>query len=162
IEGRPPASRDEVVTAILETASPNYLHVLNVGLLDGRMLADGDGDGTLPVCLVSESLVRRYFGKQNPLGHKIRINNYAPNEQWMPGVGFVRDVRYSWMKKQISPTTYRSSGQSPRSSTTFLLRPRGSDPSRLAPAARAAIADLDPNLPLYNVKPFDRVILESI
>jgi len=161
IEGRPPASRDEIVTAIVQTASPNYLQVLNVGLLDGRPLADTDRDSTLPVCLVSESLVRRYFGQQNPLGHKIRVNNYAPNEPWMTVVGVVRDVRYSWIEKHLIPTIYRSYRQSPRFFTTLLLR-TSADPSRLAPAARAAIAEIDPNLPLDSVKPFDRVILESI
>jgi putative ABC transport system permease protein len=162
IEGRPPASRDEVVSAIVQTASPNYLQVLNVGLLDGRMLADSDRDGSLPVCLVSESLVRRYFDNQNPIGHKILVSNYAPNERWMTVVGVVRDVRYSWIDKHLIPTIYRSYRQSPRFFTTLVLRTSGGDPSRLAPAARAAIADIDPNLPLYNIKPFDQLIFESI
>src|SRR5206468_678356 len=51
---------------------------------------------------------------------------------------------------------------SPRFYATFLLRTSGGDPSLLAPAARAAVSSIDPNLPLYHVKPFDRLILESI
>jgi len=163
IEGRPPASRDEVVSAIVQTASPNYLQMLNVGLLDGRMLADSDSDGSLPVCLVSESLVRDYFDNQNPIGHKVLVSKYAPNEQWMTVVGVVRDVRYSWIDKHLIPTIYRSYRQSPRFFTTLVLRTAaGGDPSRLAPAARAAIADIDPNLPLYNIKSFEQIIFESI
>ena len=161
VEGRAPASRDEIVAAIVETVSPNYHQMLNIGLLDGRALTDSDRDGALPVCLVSESLVRRYFSSQNPIGHKIQVTNYAPNESWMTIIGVVRDVRYGWIDKELIPTIYRSYRQSPRFYTTFMLRTAG-DPSRLAPAARGAIADIDPNLPLYNVKPFDRLILESI
>ena len=163
IEGRAPLSRDEIVSAMVQTASPNYFQTLNIALLDGRFLADTDRDGGVPVCLISQNLVRRYFGKQNPLGHKIRVINRSAREPepWMTVVGVVRDVRYGWIEKDLVPTIYRSFRQNPRFYTTFVLRTSG-DPSRLAPAARAAIAAIDPNLPLFNVKPLDRLILDSI
>jgi putative ABC transport system permease protein len=162
VEDRASVSRDEIVNAVVQTASPSYLRMLNIELRDGRLLADSDRDGTLPVCLVSESLVRRYFNGQNPLGHKIHTGDATSKDPWMTVVGVVRDVRYSWINKELLPTIYRSFRQSPRSYATLLLRTDGSDPSRLAPGARAAIAEIDPNLPLYNVKTFDRVIVESI
>jgi len=162
IEGRTPGSREEIVSAITETVSPSYLPMLNIALHDGRLLADSDGAETLPVCLVSDSLARRYFGKQNPLGHKIRIGAADSKDPWMTVVGIVADIRYSWIDKEVLPTIYRSFRQSPRSFTTLVLRTRGTDPAGFAPAARAAIAEIDPGLPLYNVKSFDRIIIESI
>jgi putative ABC transport system permease protein len=80
----------------------------------------------------------------------------------MTVVGVVRDVRYSWLNREIIPTIYRSFRQSPPHFTTLILRTRGQDPAQLAPSVRSAIAAIDPNLPLYNVKPFDKVIIESI
>ena len=162
VEGRAPASREETVSANIETVSPSYLPMLNIALHDGRLLADNDGAETLPVCLVSDSLVRRYFDKQNPLGHKIRIGTADSKEPWMTVVGVVADVRYGWIDKDIIPTIYRSFRQTPRTYTTFVLRTTGADPASFAPAARAAIAEVDPSLPLFNVKPFDRLIVESI
>jgi putative ABC transport system permease protein len=164
IEGRAPAGREEVVSAIIETASPNYTSMLHIELLDGRELAATDRAETLPVCLVSQSLVRRYFQGQNPLHHRIRVAGAAQDSanSWMTVVGVVRDVRYSWINKDVIPTVYRSFRQFPRSYTTLLVRTRGQDPSQLAPAVREAIAAVDPNIPLYNLKPFDRIIIESI
>jgi putative ABC transport system permease protein len=162
IEGRPPAERGEVVAGIVETVSPNYTAMLHIAVLDGRELADTDRAGSLPVCVVSDSLARRYFPGQTPIGHKIRLNSTDPSNPWMTIVGRVRDVRYSWINKEVIPTIYRNFRQFPRAYTTFLVRTRGQDPTQYATGARAAIAGVDPNLPLYNLKPFDRVIIESI
>jgi putative ABC transport system permease protein len=164
IQGRAPETRGEAISAMVETASPNYTSMLRIGLLEGRELEDSDRSDTQPVCLVSESLVRNYFDGHNPLGHKIRIGKDEPANasEWMTVVGVVRDVRYSWINKEIIPTMYRSFRQSPTHFTTLILRTRGQDPAQLAPSVRSAIAAIDPNLPLYNVKPFDKVIIESI
>ena len=59
------------------------------------------------------------------------------------------------------PTIYRSFRQSPPSYTTLVLRTYG-DPMKFVAAARAQIAAVDPNLPMYNIKPMDKVITESI
>lgn len=164
IQGRAPQTRGEDISAMVETASPNYTPMLHIGLLDGRQLEDSDRADTLPVCLVSESLVRNFFEGQSPLGHKIKVGKDEPanSSAWMTVVGVVRDVRYSWINKEIIPTIYRSFRQSPPHFTTLILRSRGQDPSQFASGVRSAIGAIDPNLPLYNVKPFDKVIIESI
>jgi len=162
IEGRAPEARGEQVTAGVETVSPNYLRMLHIGLLDGRELLDSDQDGALPVCLVSENLVRRYFSGQNPIGHKLKIGNADAKNPWMTVVGVVSEVRYSWIDKDFIPTIYRSFRQTPPAYTTFILRTTGGDPAQLISSVRAQISAIDPNLPLYNVKPFDRLIVESI
>ena len=164
IEGRAPATRGEVISAVVETASPNYTPMLHIALLDGRQLQDSDRADSLPACLVSERLVRNYFPGDNPIGHKIRVGSADPANPnaWMTVVGVVRDVRYSWISKEVIPTIYRSFRQTPMHFTTLILRTKGQNPEQLAPSVRSAIAALDPNLPLYNVKAFDRVIIESI
>jgi putative ABC transport system permease protein len=161
VEGRAPAYRGESVTAILETSSPNYPQLMGIGLLAGRELSGSDGENTLKVCLVSESLVRRYFDGKSPIGHRIRITSSSSEDSWMTVVGVVADVRYSWIEKELIPTIYRPFRQSPTAFTTFLIR-TGSDPHALAASVISAVAEADPDLPLYNVKSFDQVITESI
>ena len=162
IEGRAPEARGEQVAAGVETVSPNYLQMLHIGLVAGRQLLDSDRDGALPVCLVSESLVHRYFAGQNPIGHKLKIGNADAKNPWMTVVGIVSEVRYSWTERDFVPTIYRSFRQTPPTYTTLLLRTSGGDPAQLISIARAEIGAIDPNLPLYNIKPFDRLIVESI
>jgi putative ABC transport system permease protein len=161
IEGRPPAQRGELVNAIVETTTPSYFSLMNIALRDGRVLSDGDGTETPPVAVISESLARRYFPGENPLGKHIKVGKPDSENPWMTVVGVVNDVHYSWISKEDVPTIYRSFRQSPPYYTTIVLRTSG-DPLQFISAARAQIAAVDPDLPLYNIKPMDKVITESI
>jgi putative ABC transport system permease protein len=161
IEGRPLTQRGESREAIVETASPNYFSMMNIGLRDGRVLTDQDGADTARVAVVSASLVRRYFDGENPLGKHIKVGKPDSDEPWMTVVGVVNDLHYSWVNKEDVPTLYRSYRQRPPVFTTLVLRTTG-DPMKFVSAARAQIAAVDPNLPMYNIKPMDKVITESI
>jgi putative ABC transport system permease protein len=161
IEGRP-LKRGETRTAIVETTTPNYFNTLNIALRDGRLLSDTDGAESARVAVISESLARRYFPGENPLGRHINTPGQAPADgEWMTVVGVVNDVHYSWIVKEDVPTIYRSFRQAPPYFTTVLLRTVG-EPLKFVSAARAEIAAVDANLPLYNIKPMDKVITESI
>jgi putative ABC transport system permease protein len=70
-------------------------------------------------------------------------------------------VHYSWINKEDIPTIYGSFRQWPPYYTSIILR-AASDPSRLISAVHSEIAAVDPDLPLYNIKPMDKVISESI
>src|SRR6266852_4910820 len=163
IEGRPRVKRDELQSAIRQTTTPSYFGILNIGLRSGRTLTDTDGPDTTPVTVISASLANRYFPAENPLGKRIKIGNEDSDSArpWMTIVGVVNDVHYSWINKEEIPTIYRSFRKAPPYYTTIMLRAPG-DPLQLISAARAQIAAVDPDLPLYNIKPMDRLITESI
>jgi putative ABC transport system permease protein len=161
IQERPLTQRDDSHDSIVETTSPSYFSEMNIGLRDGRFLTDADGADSPKVAVVSASLVRRYFGGENPLGRHIKIGKADSDQPWMTVVGVVNDLHYSWIVKENVPTLYRSYRQSPPSYTTLVLRTDG-DPLKFVSAARAQIAAVDPNLPIYNVKSMDKAITESI
>jgi putative ABC transport system permease protein len=161
VEGRPLTQRGESRETIVETASPSYFAELNIGLRDGRVLTDADGADTARVAVVSASLVRRYFDGENPLGKHIKVGKADSDAPWLTVVGVVNDLHYSWISKEDVPTLYRSYRQNPPTFTTLVLRTNG-DPMKLVASARAQIAAVDPNLPMYNIKPMDKVITESI
>jgi putative ABC transport system permease protein len=161
IEGRPATRRDESRDSIVETTSPTYFSEMNIGLRDGRFLTDADGAESPRVAVVSASLVRRYFDGENPLGKHIKIGKEDSDNPWMTVVGVVSDLHYSWIVKEDVPTIYRSYRQSPPIYTTLVLRTSG-DPMKFVFAARAQIAAIDPNLPMYNIKSMDKAITESI
>jgi putative ABC transport system permease protein len=164
IEGRAPRERGEVLSAIVETSSPNYLRLMGISLLEGREISESDRDNGPRICLVSQSLVQRYFDGKSPLGHKIKLTSSGSENEdpWMTVAGVVADVRYSWVEKDFIPTIYRPFRQSPPPYTTLLVRTTGGDPHALAPSVVSTMAQLDPELPLYNVKSFEQAISESI
>jgi putative ABC transport system permease protein len=161
IEGRAPQERGEMNTSIVETISPNYLRLMNIGLRAGRELSDSDADGTLPVVDISGILAARYFPGESPIGKKIKVGKADGDNPWMTIVGIVDDVHYSWINKQELPTLYRSYRQTPPIYTSLVLRTQG-DPLNVVTAVRSQVAAVDPNLPLFDVKPFDKVITDSI
>ena len=161
IEGRAPRERGETNSTIVETISPNYFHLMNIGLRDGRELKDSDGHATEPVAVISQNMAKRYFPGESPLGKKLKIGKSDAVSPWMTIVGIVDDVHYTWVDKQELPTIYRSYRQSPPFYHSLVLRTEG-DPVTFVPAVRSAVAGVDPNLPLFDVLPFDRVITNSI
>lgn len=161
IEGRPTLQRGELQNAILETAAPSYFAMMNIALRSGRTLTDADGADTAPAAVISASLASRYFATENPLGKHVKIGGEDSTRPWMTIVGVVNDVHYSWINKEDVPTIYRSFRQAPPYYTTIMLRTPG-DPLQFVSGVRGQIAGVDPNLPLYNIKPMDRLITESI
>lgn len=165
----PAQKRGDVQDAIIENVTPNYFRVMNIALRDGRLLGDSDGVDSSKVVVVSESLARRYFGNRNPLGSHVSIgrnpadasDNAISEHPWWTVVGVVNDVHYSWINKEDVPTIYGTYRQAPPYYTTIMLRTSGNPTQFIAPA-HAQIAAVDPDLPLYNIKPMDRVITESI
>jgi putative ABC transport system permease protein len=160
IEGRPLERREEARTAIMQTISPNYFTMMNIALRDGRAFTDSDADQTQRVALISRSLAQQYFPGENPLGKKVNVAA-DKSDVWLTVVGVVDDVRYNWIQKYDVPTLYRPYRQNPTHYTTVVLR-TGGDPLSVVSAVRSKIAEIDPNLPIYQVKPLDVVITESI
>jgi putative ABC transport system permease protein len=161
VEGRPLTQRNATRDAIVETASPTYFHVMNIGLNDGRYLADSDGATAPKVAVVSASLVRKYFDGENPVGHKIKVGKEDSENPWMTIVGVVGDLHYSWISREDVPTFYRAVRQTSPHYTTLVLRTNG-DPLKFVSTVRTKIAAIDPNLPMYNIKSMDKVITEGI
>jgi putative ABC transport system permease protein len=161
VQGRPPAQRGELRNAIIETIAPNYFGMMNIALRQGRLLRESDGADAPPVAVISESLARRYFAGSNPLGEHIKVGEMDSPRPWMTIVGVVDDVHYSWINKDDVPTLYGPFRQAPPYYTTILLRTTGK-PSQQISAARQQIVEVDPDLPLYNIKPMDTVITDSI
>ena len=160
IEGRPIERREDTRTAIVEAVSPSYFHVMNIGLRDGRLLTEADTAAATKVAVISRSLATRNFGGENPLGKKLQTAN-DESASWFTIVGIVDDVRYDWVVKEDVPTLYFSYDQRPTYYTTGVVRANG-DPMKLVSAARAQIAAIDPDLPIFEVKTLDHVIMESI
>ena len=161
IEGHPLAEHSEVRTAIAQTVSPKYFSMMNIGLRDGRFLAESDGAATQPVAVVSRSLAERYFPGENPLGRKLKTGDGKSTAPMLTVVGIVDDVHYNWIEKDVTPTLYTSYRQTPASYASFVLRVPG-DPQTFVSSVRSQLLMLDTDLPIFDVKTQEKAISESI
>jgi putative ABC transport system permease protein len=73
----------------------------------------------------------------------------------------VRDVRYSWFDREPPPVVYRSYRQAAEGWTTLAIRTHGS-PMQVVRAVRQSVAQVDPDQPLAEIKPLDRVLSEAL
>jgi predicted permease len=161
IEGRPVASAREAHWATSQCVSPGYLSLMHMGLREGRMLSEDDNDSAIPVVLINQRMARSLWPNQSAIAKRIHWGTDTASKPWMTIVGVVDDVRNSWISEQPEPTIYTSYRQAPQAYTTVAVRTAGAPQSVIA-SVRQRVASLDPELPLYEVKPYGQVIHESV
>jgi predicted permease len=143
----------------IRTVSSNYFRVLGIPLLEGRELSERDRMDSLPVILVNEMLAQRYFGDRGPLGRKIVFSFFDGQPAWEI-VGIVGDERFGGPDEPVTPVVYFPYRQTPDQAFSVVARTQV-QPSSLVEAVRAELAELDPNLPLYEVSTMNMIAARS-
>jgi putative ABC transport system permease protein len=162
IEGRPkPPPGTRQWNARYQMATPRMFRALGIPLRRGRLLADGDVSGRPLVAVINETAARLYWPGEDPIGRTI---HYYP-EETSPSIqiiGIAGDVRSISASEAPPPVVYVPLAQAPRPpyegrSMTFVVRVSG-NPAAAVASARAAVASIDPGLPLANVRPMSDVV----
>ncbi len=151
----------EDVTININSVSTNYFHGMNIPLRQGRFLSDTDGPDQPQVAVVDQGFVQRFFPGHNPLGKLIKIGAEDSKTPWAQIVGVAGDVHYEPYDRQEMPTVYMSYQQSP-TDLVFLTIRTNRDPYSYAAAARAQIARIDTDQPVFDITPFQKVIENHI
>jgi putative ABC transport system permease protein len=138
--------------------TPAYFATMSIPIKQGRGFETTDDDRALPVVIVSEASVRRFWPDGNPIGQRVR---FGGDEIWRTVVGIAGDVRHWGLRREINPVLYWPQAQASTGSLNFVLR-SDVDPDSLTGAVRATVAAVDPNLPLARVQTLDEVVAESV
>jgi putative ABC transport system permease protein len=146
--------------AQMQSISPEYLHVMQVRLQTGRAFSADDREDTQPVAIVSQKLAQLYWPKESAVGKRIRMGGPADSGPWWTVVGVTADVMYDWTSHVAEPTIYRPATQVPQAAFVFGIRSFG-DPTALEKSARSQITAIDPDLPVFDIKPLSVAIHES-
>ncbi|HMD99122.1 MAG TPA: ABC transporter permease [Terriglobia bacterium] len=166
IEGQPFVDLANRPAANYKRVSPSYLSALQMRLLKGRWLAETDTEGSLPVIVVNETMVKRYFKGQDPIGKRILIQQIIPGQPalgpeipWQV-VGVVADEKASGLDDS-SPGDYVSYKQSPTPQTALVVR-GAMDPTHLVKSIQAAIWQLNKNQSLDDIKTLEQIKSDSL
>jgi putative ABC transport system permease protein len=161
IENRPLAP-GQSRPALRLMVSAGFFSQFHIQLISGRLFASSDDLRSLPVAVVSQSFASRYLPDENPLGKRIRMGA-AGNEQtpWLTIVGVVEETSYSLMQHERPAGVYVDVAQLPPSGTAYSITTKG-DPLAVAPAARKALAALDPGLPLDELESYSYFLHEKL
>jgi putative ABC transport system permease protein len=128
--------------------SPGYFEAMKIPLQRGRDFADGDTETAPAVMIVSRATARTLWGGDDPIG---RIVRRPADGKDFTVVGVVGDVRSTTLNRE-SPALYYSSGYRTWPLMDVVVRPAG-DAATVMAAIRQKVKDLDPELPLSNVRP---------
>ena len=142
-------------------ATSGYFEAMRIPLLRGRTFNSGDTPSSPNVAVVSESLVKKYWPNEDPIGQAIQFGNMDGDLRLLNVVGVVGDVHEYGMDQAPVPTVYSNALQRlPSSSYTVVARAQV-EPSALVPSMREVVRTLDPQLPL-KFQTLDQVFSSSL
>jgi predicted permease len=142
------------VNVHLHAVPPNFFAVTEQPLLLGRGFTEADNPRSLRVGLVNETFVRKYLNGANPIGVRFRS---GPDKAETEIIGLARDAKYADLRSEVPPTVYLAFLQSPTGPANFLVRTQG-DPVALFDGIRGAVREIDPTLPVLNLRTQDQQV----
>ena len=152
---RPPT---ELPGTEVRAITPGYFKAMGIPLLKGRNFDERDG-GDSRVLIINETLAKKYFPNQNPIGQRLIIH-------WEPDfadeiVGVVGDVKETALEQEPNAAIYWPHPREPYQFMTFVLR-AAMDPAPLSAAVAKEIHAIDPDQPVSDVRMLDQVVAKSI
>jgi putative ABC transport system permease protein len=164
IEGQPAASESESPNALSYIISPDYLRALDIPLLNGRGFNERDAQSAPRVVLINETLARRFFAGADPLGRHLVISSFADLGKPITCeiIGVVGDVKHDGLDAEAEAEYYMPYQQATLSFMTLVIRGTTDKPTALVAGARAAVAQLDKDLPITDIKPMNEWLAASV
>ncbi|HKG60284.1 MAG TPA: ABC transporter permease [Pyrinomonadaceae bacterium] len=145
-EGRIPPSGEGYRHVVRE----NFLQAMGIPLLSGRTFGPQDDTTSPKVVVVNQTFANKYFPDQNAIGKRFTYDTKKPDE--IEIIGIAKDAKYTSQRDEVPPTVYSSYRQErPQSGATFEVRTTG-DPSATIASVRSVVREIEPNLPVMNVK----------
>ncbi len=143
VPGHVPESGENLVNH--NFVAPRYFETLGIPILEGRAIEERDGEKSEAVVVVNQTMARRFFGGNSPVGRAVHINGEPVRV-----IGVAKDGKYFQLSEPASPFFYVPMAQRyVPSLTTLHVRTYG-DPSALIVPVVREIESLDPNLPVQN------------
>lgn len=162
IEGKSYAHENDSPLAREGIVTPGYFETFQTTLLNGREFTTHDNAAGQPVAIVNESFARVHFTGVDPVGRQIRRIRPGGQEPWLTIVGVVPDLIMEGIGNNgASPIGYYIPiAQSDVANGVRIAVRTPGDAATLTPLVRAAVASLDPNLAIYDVRPM-RLVIEQ-
>ena len=163
-EGMPLRSEADGNPVVLNrVATPDYFTAIGLRLKSGRFFTPEDGrrgETQERVVIVNETFARTFFpGVADPVGRRIRsTSDNAPSNLI---VGYVADIKHYGLERPMRPGVYWPLGQTTLWGMAVVLKTER-DPASVTSSARAAVAELDPELPLFDVRTMDAAMQRSM
>src|SRR5262245_10495478 len=156
IEGRPAPTNGEEPRADIRMATPGYFETLKMALIRGRFIDDRDRAGMPGAMVINETMARRYFGGDDPIGRVVR-NPHGKAEV----VGIVGDVKHYGLDREPRAELFMPAWQQSLNGMAFVVR-TASDPVAFIDPVRRQILAVDAEQPIFDASPMVDVVAQSV
>jgi predicted permease len=163
LEGRPFRADGSDPIADYRVVTSQYMDVMGITLRRGRMFTDDDANPRNTPLVISEGLAKEIWGDDtDPVGHRLR---FGPNAPWMPIIGVVSDAKNRSLTEPPRPEFYAPAlgtyaNLALRSEITLIVR-SATDPRSLIAQMRRVVANVDPEIPTYEIASMREVVRDS-
>jgi putative ABC transport system permease protein len=138
--------------------TPGYFTAMGIPLLKGRGFDERDGANSR-VVIINETLARKFFPGQDPIGQQVIVTWDAPVADEI--IGVVGDIKETALEQEPNPAIYWPHPREPYPFMNFVIR-ASIDPVTLSAAAAREIHALDPDQPVADIRSLDEVVAKSI
>jgi predicted permease len=141
-----------------QAVSKDYFATMGIRLMEGRLFDDRDVQGAPDAVIINKTMAMTFWPHQDPIGRRVR-----PGKDWCTIIGVVDDVKNAGLDRPAGTELYLPYRQTAAvnegiSSMYVVLRPKGGDPRALAGAVREQLNELDPSLPIADVRLMEDVL----
>jgi len=158
VQGAPPS--DQVPIANEQFVIPGYFRAMRIPITRGRDFTEADNMNAEKVIIVDETMVRRYWPNEDPIGKRLKFGGPQSKQPWNTIIGVVGGIRHYGLKELGPVTFYVNYEQNNAPYMTYVVRTSGL-PENIAGAAREVIRAIDAEQPIYNIRTMEEVVRTS-
>jgi predicted permease len=159
IQGRATDSERNPI-ADIAVVDAEYFRTMEVPLITGRNFSTSDTYKTKPIAVIDQTLARRYWPGENPLGQELKFG-FGRGLQGLTIVGVAGDIKSDGFEAPSVPHIYVPLGQFAPVNAVVFLRSRG-DAQHLGEAVRREVENINPNVPVHSISSMDQIIARSV
>jgi putative ABC transport system permease protein len=156
IDGHAAPTNGEEPRADIRTATPGYFETMKIALLDGRFIDGRDRAGAPGTIVINETMARRHFAGENPIGKVVR-NPHGKGEV----VGIVGDVKHYGLDSEPRAELFMPAWQQPLNGMALIVR-TASDPKGFVASIRREVLAVDAEQPIFDVSAMVDVVSRSV
>ncbi|HKD09757.1 MAG TPA: ABC transporter permease [Bryobacteraceae bacterium] len=156
-----PGSSQRHVSTYLNFVTPDYLRTMQIPILAGRGIDARDNASATRVAVINETFAKRVFGGTDAIGRTFLMSPVTDKDAPYTVIGIARDAKSNDVRDKPENFSYLPIAQGPVYARAMQVRVNG-DPTKAASAVRAAIHQIEPNLPVSRVTTLAEDIGDSL
>ncbi len=160
VEGEPQPGPGHENEGRYRVCTADYFSTMRIPIVKGRAFTEQDKAGVTPVVIVNETLARKHWPGQDPIGKRIRFDYPIDKAPWLEIVGVSKDVRHE-LTLEVTPELYLPHAQDSWNSMVLVARTTV-DPTSLAGAIRQSVWAIDRDQPVFDVRTMEEVRALSV